>query len=72
MRFTILGRLGKMDSENPDNIGILASIDPVAINKASFDLIYNNKNKDMIKKLEELEEKYLIDCSEKLGIGKKE
>ena len=64
--------LGNIGSENPDNIGILASIDPVAIDQASVDLIYNNKNKDMIKKLEELEEKYLIDCSEKLGIGKKE
>ena len=64
--------LGKIDSENPDNIGILASIDPVAIDQASIDLIYSNKNNDVIKKIEVLEEKYLIDCSEKLGIGKKD
>ena len=64
--------LGKIDSENHDNIGILASTDPVAIDQASVDLIYNNKNNDLIKKLEELEEKYLIDCSYKLGIGNKD
>ena len=64
--------LGKIDSGNCDNIGILASTDPVAIDQASVDLIYNNKNNDLIKKLEELEEKYLIDCSYKLGFGKKD
>ena len=61
--------LGKIDLENKDNIGILASIDPVAIDQASIDLVYNYKNNDIIKKIEELDEKYLIDCSGKIGLG---
>ena len=66
--------LGKNDSENnsENNIGILASIDPVSIDQASVDLVYDSKNNDMIKKIEELEEKYLIDCCEKLDLGKKD
>ena len=63
--------LGKIDLENKDNIGILASIDPVAIDQASIDLVYNYKNNDIIKKIEELDEKYLIDCSGKIGLGNK-
>ena len=64
--------LGNINSESPNDIGILASIDPVAIDQASIDLITNSENKEMIKKIGELEEKYLIDCSYKLGIGNKE
>ena len=63
--------LGKIDLENKDNIGILASIDPVAIDQASIDLVYNYKNNDIIKKIEELDEKYLIDCCDKIGLGNK-
>ena len=63
--------LGKIDSENKENIGILASIDPVAIDQASLDLVYNYQNNDVIKKIKELDEKYLIDCSEKIGLGNK-
>ena len=63
--------LGKIDTDNKENIGILASIDPVAIDQASLDLVYNYKNNDLIKKIEELDEKYLINCSEKIGLGKK-
>ena len=63
--------LGKIDSENKENIGILASIDPVAIDQASLDLVNNYQNNDVIKKIEELDEKYLIDCSEKIGLGNK-
>ena len=63
--------LGKIDLEKNDNIGILASIDPVAIDQASIDLVYNYKNNDIIKKIEELDEKYLIDCSGKIGLGNK-
>ena len=64
--------LGNVNSENPENIGIFASDDPVALDKASIDFIYYAKNKDMIQRVEDLDEKYLIDCAEKLGIGKKD
>ena len=63
--------LGKIDLEKKDNIGILASIDPVAIDQASIDLVYNYNNNDIIKKIEELDEKYLIDCCDKIGLGNK-
>ena len=64
--------LGNVNSENPENIGIFASDDPVALDKASIDFIYYAKNKNMIQRVEDLDEKYLIDCGEKLGIGKKD
>ena len=46
--------LGNINSESPNDIGILASIDPVAIDQASIDLITNSENKEMIKKIGEL------------------
>ena len=64
--------LGKINNENKNNIGIFASTDPVAVDKASVDFVNYSKNNDMIKKLEDLDEKYLIDCSDKLGIGNKD
>ena len=64
--------LGNINSENPENIGIFASTDPVALDKASVDFVYYAKNKNMIQRVEELDEKYLIDCGEKLGMGKKD
>ena len=64
--------LGNINSENPENIGIFASTDPVALDKASVDFVYYAKNKNMIQRVEELDEKYLIDCSDKLGIGNKD
>ena len=62
--------LGNINSENSENIGIFASDDPVALDKASIDFIYYAKNKNMIQRVEDLDEKYLIDCGEKLGIGR--
>ena len=64
--------LGNINSENSENIGIFASDDHVALDKASIDFIYYAKNKNMIQRVEDLDEKYLIDCGEKLGIGKKD
>ena len=64
--------LGKANNENKKNIGIFASNDPVAVDQASVDFVNYSKNNDMIKKIEELDEKYLIDCSDKLGIGNKD
>ena len=46
--------------------GILASVDPVAVDKACNDLI-NDANKES-----DYNNKYLIECCEKLGIGKKD
>ena len=62
--------LGKLNSNKSENIGIFASVDPVALDKASFDFVYYAKNNDMIKRMEDLDEKYLIDCGEKMGLGK--
>ena len=64
--------LGKINNENKNNIGIFASTDPVAVDKASVDFVNYSQNNDMIKKIEDLDEKYLIDCSDKLGIGNKD
>ena len=46
--------------------GILASVDPVAVDKACNDLI-NDADKES-----DYNNKYLIECCEKLGIGKKD
>ena len=62
--------MGKLNSNKSENIGIFASVDPVALDKASFDFVYYAKNNDMIKRMEDLDEKYLIDCGEKMGLGK--
>ena len=64
--------LGNINSENSENIGIFASVDPVALDKASVDFIYYAKNENMIQRVEDLDEKYLIDYGEKLGMGKKD
>ena len=64
--------LGKINNVNKNNIGIFASTDPVAVDQASVDFVNYAKNNDKIKKIEELGEKYLIDCSNTLGIGNKD
>ena len=54
------------------DIGILSSTDPVALDKACLDLIYNSKDKGKEKLIERIESKlgpYIIECSEKLGTG---
>jgi uncharacterized protein len=48
------------------DIGILASTDPVAIDKASLDLIEKKENKKIFKGKE------ILDYAEKIGLGKKE
>ncbi|MBR3879450.1 MAG: DUF362 domain-containing protein [Clostridia bacterium] len=57
------------------DIGILASLDPVAIDKACVDLVYNcnDKNKaHLIERIESRNGTLTIDAAEKLGIGSKE
>ena len=57
------------------NIGILASLDPVALDKACIDLIYNSSDEGKEKLIERIESRngtHLIDVSENLGIGSKD
>lgn len=54
------------------DIGILASTDPVAIDKVCLDLVYSSTdpNKDhLIERIESRHGAYTIECAENLGIG---
>ena len=54
------------------DIGILASTDPVAIDKACLDLIYNSDDpgkKELIERIEKKLGPHIIECSVKLGTG---
>ena len=54
------------------NIGILASTDPVAIDQACLDLIYNSEDpgkKELIQRIEEKLGPHIIECAVKLGVG---
>ncbi len=63
-------------AENPcmKDIGILASTDPVAIDKACLDLIYAAKDdpgqKHFLERVESLNGAHTIDAAARLGIGK--
>jgi len=54
------------------DIGIVSSIDPVALDKASLDLIYNSTDPgkdEMINRIESRKGEHIIDASFKLGLG---
>jgi len=54
------------------DIGILSSTDPVAIDKACLDMIYNSNDpgkKQLIERIEAKLGPHIIECSEKLGVG---
>ena len=54
------------------DIGILSSLDPVAIDKACIDLVYNSNDpgkEHLIERIESRNGIHTIDVSEKLGIG---
>jgi uncharacterized Fe-S center protein len=54
------------------DIGILASLDPVALDKACVDLVYAAKDgKDLIARLESRNGLLTIDHAEKIGLGSK-
>jgi len=58
-----------------NDIGILASVDPVALDKACLDLIYKSNDKGRDHLLERIESKngpYIIDYANALGIGSSE
>ena len=57
------------------DIGILSSTDPVALDRACLDLIYNSNDEgktQLIERIEELYGPHVIECSVQLGTGKKE
>lgn len=57
------------------DIGILASLDPVAIDRACLDLVYASDDPGRDHLLERIESRngaYTVDVAEKLGIGSKE
>jgi len=54
------------------DIGITASIDPVAVDKASLDLIYNSEDKGkdrLIARIEQMHGIRTVEHAEELGIG---
>ena len=58
-----------------NDIGILSSLDPVAIDQACLDLVYNSEDpgKDiLIKRIESLHGVHTIEAAAELGIGKRE
>lgn len=61
-------------AEDPcmEDIGILISKDPVAIDQACIDLVYNSKDpgkEHLIERIESRNGLYTISCAEKLGCG---
>ena len=57
------------------DIGILSSVDPVALDKACIDLVYNSNDpgkEHLIERIESRNGVHTIDVSEKLGIGSKD
>ena len=54
------------------DIGITASIDPVAVDKASLDLIYNSEDRGkdrLIARIEQMHGIRIVEHAEELGIG---
>ena len=57
------------------DIGILASLDPIAIDQACLDLVYNSKDpgkEKLINRIESLHGVHTIEASEELGSGTRE
>lgn len=57
------------------DIGVLASCDPVAIDQACMDLIRKSDDpgkKEMVDLFDDKNAQFMIECAEKLGIGKKD
>lgn len=57
------------------DIGILASLDPIALDKACLDLIYNSTDSGrnhFVERVERQNGTYIIDSAEKLGFGSKD
>lgn len=60
------------------DMGILASTDPVALDKACLDLVFNHKatpgddNKPLIERINRQHGTYIIDYAEQIGLGSKD
>ena len=57
------------------DIGILSSTDPVALDQACLDLIYNSNDpgkKELIERIEGKLGPHIIECSVKLGVGSRD
>lgn len=57
------------------DIGILASTDPVSLDKACLDLVYNSNDpgkEELIERIESRNGSYILECANNLGIGSKE
>ena len=57
------------------DIGILASTDPVAIDQACIDLVYNSEDKGKEHFIERVESRHgihTIEVAEELGVGSRE
>lgn len=64
-------------AENPcmKDIGVLASLDPVALDKACLDLVYASKDPGrdhLIERIESRNGAHIIEAAEKLGVGSTE
>lgn len=65
----------KAEDPKMKDIGILASLDPVALDQACVDLVYNSNDpgkKDLIERIESRNGTLIIETASKLGIGSKE
>ena len=66
---------GKAEAPCMQDIGILSSLDPVAIDQACLDLVYNSEDpgKDrLIQRIEEMHGVHTIEAAVELGIGTRE
>ena len=65
------------DPEAPcmHDIGVLASLDPVALDQACLDLVYNSKDTGRDHLIERIESKngsHIVNYAQEIGIGSKE
>lgn len=57
------------------DIGILSSTDPVALDKACLDLVFNHEavsgddNSDLVKRINQLHGTHIVDYAETIGLG---
>lgn len=65
----------KAEDPKIKDIGILASLDPVALDQACVDLVYNSNDpgkKDLIERIESRNGILIVETANKLGIGNRE
>ena len=58
-----------------EDIGILASLDPVALDRACVDMVYNSPDPGKIHLIERMEERnatHILDYAEELGLGRQD